>query len=85
MDRYKYIYNERDWDELYDLQEDPFELKNIVKDENYAEILSDLKSRLDKWRKRTNDTMTIRDVRKDRIRYVGENANRSTLLNLDRS
>ena len=61
-----------------------FELNNIVRDENYSEVLSDMKSRLEKWRKRTNDTMTIRDVRKDRIRYVGENANRSTLLNLEK-
>jgi len=85
MDRYKYIYNERDWDELYDLKEDPFELKNLIRDENYSEILADMKSRLEKWRKRTKDSMTIRDVRKDRIRYVKENANRSTLLNLDPS
>jgi len=82
-ERYKYIYNERDSDELYDLKEDPFEMKNLIRDEKYSEILTDLKSRLKKWRKRTKDTTTIRDVRKDRIRFVKENANMSTLLNLD--
>ena len=35
-DRYKYIFNERDKDELYDLKEDPFELKNLIDDQKYA-------------------------------------------------
>jgi arylsulfatase A-like enzyme len=81
-DRYKYIWNDRDKDELYDLEEDPFELNNLIKDDNYVEILTDLKSRLEKWRKKTSDTMTVRDVRRDRIRFVKENPNTSTLLNL---
>ncbi len=81
-ERYKYIYNERDLDELYDIQEDPFELKNLISDENYSEILIDLKSRLQKWRDKTSDTITLRDVRKDRLRFVRENADKTTLVNL---
>ncbi|MHA2185142.1 MAG: sulfatase-like hydrolase/transferase, partial [Promethearchaeota archaeon] len=36
-DRYKYIYNDEDKDEIYDLKEDPFELDNVVDDQNYKE------------------------------------------------
>ncbi|MHA1491406.1 MAG: sulfatase-like hydrolase/transferase [Promethearchaeota archaeon] len=82
-DRYKYIMNERDMDELYDIQEDPFELNNLINKEKYAEILADMKSRLKKWRERTSDTMTIRDVRKDRVRFIRENADKTTLVNLE--
>ncbi|NVM44831.1 MAG: DUF4976 domain-containing protein [Candidatus Lokiarchaeota archaeon] len=35
-------------DELYDLKEDPFELENIVDNQNYNEVLIDMKNRLEK-------------------------------------
>tara|TARA_R110002096_G_scaffold23303_18_gene74290 strand:+ start:113 stop:1783 length:1671 start_codon:yes stop_codon:yes gene_type:complete len=42
--------------ELYDLKEDPFENKNVYDDDAYAEVVTDLKARLIKLRKRIGDT-----------------------------
>ncbi|MBD3253771.1 MAG: sulfatase-like hydrolase/transferase [Candidatus Lokiarchaeota archaeon] len=54
-DRYKYVWNEDDLDELYDLKEDPFELNNLINLGEYKDILDDLKKRLTKWRDKTGD------------------------------
>lgn len=79
-DQYKYISNDKDMDELYDLKEDPFELKNLVDDQKYAEVLIDMNNRLEKWRQKTNDTMTRKIIRDERIRFVKEHMDKSTLF-----
>jgi len=61
--RYKYIWNENYMDELYDLQEDPWELTNLINHEEYGDILDDMKQRLKRWREKTDD-----NVRFDMIR-----------------
>ena len=55
-ERYKYIkYNElQDMDELYDLKEDPYELKNLVKDPQSGQLLINMKSELVELLKRSN-------------------------------
>ncbi|MBD3193710.1 MAG: sulfatase-like hydrolase/transferase [Candidatus Lokiarchaeota archaeon] len=63
-DKYKFIYNERDLDELYDLEEDPYELNNLINDPQYSKIIDDLEKRLKIWREKTNDNMTKRMIRK---------------------
>ena len=45
-DRYKYVFSLHDMNELYDLQEDPFEVNNLVHDRQYADIIADMKQRL---------------------------------------
>lgn len=47
-ERYKLIhfYNDRDFFELYDLQEDPSEMHNIYGSEGYEEITDSLKQEL---------------------------------------
>ena len=40
--RYKYIFNNFAWDELYDLQEDPGEIVNRVNDPGHAAIVDDM-------------------------------------------
>ncbi len=62
--RYKYIYNERHLDELYDLKNDPYELNNLIDNEEYSDRIENMKIRLDRWRVKTNDTMTKRMIRK---------------------
>jgi arylsulfatase A-like enzyme len=57
-DRYKYIWNEGDLDELYDLKEDPFELKNLIHNKSHIDVLGDMKKRLAKWRQKTGDIVT---------------------------
>lgn len=43
--------------QLYDLKSDPFEFQNLATDPDYASVLSDLQSRLNNWRKETNDPL----------------------------
>lgn len=46
---------ERPREELYNLKEDPYELKNLASDTNYANVLEDHTTILDNWIKETND------------------------------
>ncbi len=57
--RYKLIHFYYDMDawELYDLQKDPHEMKNVAANPSYAEIAHDLKINLQKLRKKYGDTM----------------------------
>ncbi len=46
--------------ELYDLEKDPHELKNVANDPAYAQILSDLKARLRKMMEETKDPWVVK-------------------------
>ncbi|PNV60942.1 hypothetical protein C0033_15970 [Clostridium sp. chh4-2] len=46
---YKYVFNGFDKDELYDLEKDPYELKNCIDDPSYGEVLKQMVSIL--WQK----------------------------------
>lgn len=58
-DRYKLIHFYRDIDvwELYDLQEDPNELHNVIADPRYAKVKKQLHKELDRLRKQYNDNL----------------------------
>lgn len=45
-ERWKYVWNLTDIDELYDLQNDRWELKNLIADKKYENILKDLRKNL---------------------------------------
>ena len=45
----------KDREELFDTNNDPFELKNLAADPQYASKLAELRTELDKWMKFTND------------------------------
>jgi N-acetylglucosamine-6-sulfatase len=55
-DRYKYIYYNGVWDinELFDLQQDPYEMNNLIRDTSYRKIGIGLKEELFRWLKETN-------------------------------
>ncbi len=55
-DRYKYIYYNGVWDinELFDLQEDPYEMNNLINDTAHRKIGLQLKSELFNWLETTN-------------------------------
>jgi arylsulfatase A-like enzyme len=45
-ERYKFVWNPTDIDELYDLQNDPWELTNLATTEAHGETLSEYRRRL---------------------------------------
>jgi len=60
---WKYIYNENDMDELYNLKEDPYELENLIYKKEYSEMLEDLKARLARLREKTGDNLNFAWIR----------------------
>lgn len=48
-------------EELYDLDADPNELKNLVKDPAHEEALNDLRVKLEQWQRRSEDPWLYRD------------------------
>lgn len=52
---YKYIYNEGQLDELYDLHSDPYELENLIYNPKFATLLSEMQTRLHRWQHETGD------------------------------
>jgi len=58
-ERYKYIHyvDLAGADELYDLQEDPYELKNLISDPDYAAVLEQMKGDLDNLLKQTGGSL----------------------------
>ena len=47
--------------ELYDLEQDPYEFRNLAADPRYSEPLAELKRELAAWRERTNDPLLEAD------------------------
>lgn len=56
-DRYKYVFNLGDLDELYDLQSDPYELDNRIDTPDYVVVQKRLKQRLLCWMRETDDPL----------------------------
>ena len=56
----KYVYNAFDFDELYDLEKDPLEMKNLVDDPAYQDVKLEMVKRMWKQGRRTNDITTGR-------------------------
>lgn len=45
--------------ELYDLKQDPYQLRNLVDDPEYKDDVADLRRRLEAWRERTDDPVSL--------------------------
>lgn len=54
-DRYKYVFNAPDVDELYDLEADPHELRNLVDHPDYRAVRDRLRDRLVEWMDESDD------------------------------
>lgn len=54
-ERYKYVWNLQEIDELYDLEEDPIEMRNRIGDPALAEVEKDLRARLQRWLQENGD------------------------------
>lgn len=62
-DRYKFVFNGPDRNELYDLQVDPHEMHNLVDHPDIQPVRSELANRLGDWMERTDDDISIRRYR----------------------
>ncbi|MGE4490281.1 MAG: sulfatase [Kiritimatiellales bacterium] len=64
-DRYKLIhfYYSMDQWELFDLQNDPYELHNLIDNPEYAGLINDLKNELEQQQKQYGDTMSLDRMR----------------------
>ncbi len=75
-DRYKYIFNHGVWDanELYDLQNDPNEINNLIRSPEHQTIAKDLRDQVWGWLENTNGLQIplkrIKQKRNDHI-YKG--------------
>ena len=49
IQQYKYVFNGFDFDELYDLEADPYEMTNLAPDSAYAKVLRGMAARM--WRR----------------------------------
>jgi len=58
---WKYVYNPCAEDELYDVQSDPGELRNLANDRGYQHVLRRMKARLVEWLNQTHDTIAEDD------------------------
>lgn len=54
-EEYKYVHNLHETHELYDLNVDPYELKNMINDEDKKDIVDYMQSKVDRWVEETND------------------------------
>jgi N-sulfoglucosamine sulfohydrolase len=55
---YSYVHRPRE--ELFDLERDPKELKNMAGDPKYADVLKDLRKRLRDWQEKTKDPWIVK-------------------------
>ena len=62
-ERWKYVYQPHDLDELYDLEVDPAEMHNLINDPEHADVLEEMKARLLGWNDATNDMFQWKWVR----------------------
>ncbi|MFQ5809944.1 MAG: sulfatase/phosphatase domain-containing protein, partial [Armatimonadota bacterium] len=60
-DRYKYVANKGQMDELYDLAEDPYEMVNLIGDPAHGDVLSEMQQRLSRWQESTSDPHSVMD------------------------
>lgn len=54
---FKYVRRLYEIDELYDLREDPGELRNLIDDPAYAGVLAEMRERMLTWYQRTCDVV----------------------------
>ena len=54
-DRYKYVFNANDIDELYDHDHDPAELHNLAEDPGHVAVLKDMRRKMAAWMEKTGD------------------------------
>lgn len=57
-----YAYRAPDTEQLYDLIFDPNESNNLISDDSYADVLTEMRSHLDTWMHSTDDPLMTGDI-----------------------
>jgi hypothetical protein len=58
-DGWKLCLRDKDLNELYNLNEDPFEVRNLYSDSQYAAIVSRFTTEIYRWQDATNDKLRL--------------------------
>jgi hypothetical protein len=58
-DRWKLCVRDKDLNELYNLNDDPPETRNLYADRQYASVISRLTGEIHRWQEFTNDKLKI--------------------------
>jgi arylsulfatase A-like enzyme len=58
-DGWKLCLRDKDSNELYNLQDDPFETRNLYSDAQYASVVSRLSGEIYRWQESTNDKLKL--------------------------
>ena len=72
-------------EELYDVQKDPHALNNLIDDPQYAEVVDDLRARLQTWMEATNDYALEGFLVRDDIEKLGAFMEKTVAESKDRS
>ena len=65
-------YHYRPKEELYDVQEDPWERLNLAADENYTDLMEEFRKQMDFWRRQQGDNKTGPETEVPKPRKPGE-------------
>jgi arylsulfatase A-like enzyme len=58
-DRWKLCLRDKDLNELYNLNDDPLETRNLYADRQYASVISQLADAIHRWQEITNDKLKL--------------------------
>src|SRR5262249_28694739 len=58
-DGWKLCLRDKDLNELYNLNEDPFETRNLYSDSQYAAVVSRFTTEIHRWQNTTNDKLNL--------------------------
>jgi arylsulfatase A-like enzyme len=56
---WKLCLRDKDLDELYNLKDDPFEMRNLYSDPGYASVISRLSGEIHRWQESANDKLKL--------------------------
>ena len=58
-DGWKLCLRDKDLNELYNLNDDPFETRNLYSDRQYASLISRRAGEIHRWQERANDKLRL--------------------------
>ena len=67
------------------MQKDPYALNNLIDDSNYAEVVDDLRTRLQAWMEKTNDYVLEAFLVRDDMEKLGAFMEKTVAESKDRS